>query len=580
MNLEINGILCDNTDSIIALTRNAINLDNLTLRQIDFTNRFRLPKTNINKRIFGFPEIMNSNNTGMDILYNAKLVDQIFLFNGKGFLTDINDKYFEFQLSEASRAFFDDLNKPIHDLDFEDDDFIYNASNYTALNAPSDSVFVWPVMSMHQDRLTGQLSRTYIRPHFLFKTILNKIFTSRNWNLTYSESDLLDYIALSSNHKTFYVTSFQKTLNTTYTVTTTSNITGLNSNDFLYNIFAISTELDLEDFSTIFRFRGTIIASSDFTITIKGTTTTGDITQEVINIPQGTNQIDFTSDKFETDEDHHYIQFILTGSGTIQFSDCLLYTLHNETDLGDLSTNPLDNYLVKAYDNLPELNQIDIFRAAMVYTNSIIVPDSFGKSIELKSLKNLSKLNNYDWSEKFNNKSENIENQLNGYAQKNYLAYDNDDTIPEILGRGQFLINNEALQDEITVIDVPFAASKDIIIDSKTMAFYRIYDDSARLEDELNPRIVFLYENSGTYYAKFETLDFIVIKTAYYQNIFDSFERLRVIQGEFNLNKLDVYGFDFTKVVYIEYFKSHFMVISIDDFIPGKLTKVKLLKFL
>ena len=580
MKLEVNGIEADVSNSVIAINRTAINLENLSLRQIDFTNRFKLPKSNVNKQIFGSPQIMNSNNNGFDLLYDAKLIDQFFLFNGKGKLTEFDKKYFSFQLIEASREFFDDLNKPIYDLDFEDDDFTYNSANFTALNTPGTSVFVWPLISMHEDKSSAKLTRTYVRPCFLFKIILNKIFTSRDWTLEYDE-DFIDSIGLSSNHKTFKVTSYQKTINTTYSVGGTDNIDNLDTNDFEHGVTTASETIDISDTSTAFRFRGLITTDADMTITIKGTASpSGDIKQEVIQLFEGINNIDFTSDKFSTDDANHSIEFIISGTGDIIFTDCLLYTIIEEEDFADLSTNPLDDYRVKAYDNLPNLNQIDIFRAAIIWTNSIIVPDSLNKKIELKTLKFQSLLNSKDWSEKYSSHSEKVKNYYSSYGQVNYLEYDNDETISYILGRGQFEINNEGLKDTNTLITMPFSASRDIEISSKTLAEFFIYEDTQRIEDnDLNRRVVYIYQ-SGSYYGRFTDLDFTTIISQYYKDLFDSMKRLRLVNCEMNLNKLDVLGYDFRELVYIAYFKSYFIVLSIDDFIPNKLTNVKLLKYL
>lgn len=585
MELEINGYSADLGTAIIAISRAAIDIDNLSLKKIDITNSFNLPKTQTNNQIFNSPYVINSNNTSLDSAYPAKLIDQFFIFNGKGFLKELASTY-KFQLAEKSKEFFNDLNQDIKCLDFEADDFPYNTTSYNSLKLLSNSVFVWSIICQHEKKLTantlfasGTAKLKFTRPLFRFKTILDKIFTSRGWTLEYDE-ELLDQLAITSNAEQFFVTSYQKTLSGTYVISGSYTLTGLDTYDFYFSVVLTSTTIDIGNIKTAIRLRGGISCTAEIKITVKADNGT-DVTSEEFYINQDTTELDITTSEFESDTGNNYISIEFEGTGSVTFDDTLLYTIIEEQNLGNFSDNNLVGYRVKAYDNLPEIDQIDIFKDALVLMNGIIKPDSLNSKIVIKSLKNTNRLKSYDWSAKVNEKSEKITPFFGNYGRTNYLQYDNDETIDSIIGRNFFQINNDSLKESHVAIEMRYSASREVTINSYIMADMNIYSDTERL-NELNDRLLYVYNDPTDTFtvARFSQLDWTNLKDNYYDKFFDSLSRPRIITVEMNLNKLDVLGFDFLKLVYIEYFKSYFYVLSIDDFVPNELTKVKLLKFM
>lgn len=585
MELEVNGYGVDLGTAIIAISRAAIDIDNLSLKKIDITNSFDLPKTQNNNQIFNSPYVINSDNDNLDRAYPAKLIDQFFIFNGKGFLKELANTY-KFQLAEKSKEFFNDLNQEIKKLDFESDDFQYNTTSYNNLKLLSSSVFVWSIICQHEKKLeaktlfaSGDAKLKFTRPLFHFKTILDKIFTSRNWTLEYDE-ELLDQIAITSNAEQFFVTSYQKTLFGTIVISGIHVLDDLDTVDYSYNVYLSNTNLNIWNIKTAFRLRGQISCTSLIKITFKSDNGT-DVTSEEFYVNQETTEIDITTSEFESDTGNNFISIEFEGSGSITFYDTLLYTIIEEQDLGNFNDNELLQYYVKAYDNLPEIDQIEIFKDALILINGIIKPDSLNSKIVVKSLKSSSRLKSEDWSGKVNEESEKISPSFGNYARKNYLQYDNDETIDPIIGRNFFQVNNDSLKETYVAIEMRYSGSREVTINGYIMADMTIYSDTERLND-LNHRLLYVYNDPTDTFtvARFSQLDWTNLKENYYSKFFDSLYRPRIITIEMNLNKLDVLGFDFLKIVYIEYFKSYFYVLSIDDFVPNELTKVKLLKFM
>ena len=589
--LEIEGQTANIGNEIIALSKKGFDISNLANRGIQISNRINLPFTQENHKIFNSAYVINSDNNYMDKYFKAKILDNFFIFNGVGFISKINNNY-QFQLVEKSKEFFDNLEKSIKELDFESNDITFNYTDYGNYKLLSNSIWVWPAVCMHEDKQSSILDGNpsglkYSRPMFRFKTILDKIFEENKWSITYDQT-IINNFAISSNHDKFFVTSYQKTLDATIAVTVTHTLTGLNTNDFENNVTTTNTTIDIGSVITTFRLRGAVSVDSDFYIILKANDGAAKITEQRFYINQNTTEIDIFTDKFETDDANNYVEIILEGTGNFEFDNVYLYTLIDESDFDDLNTNPLLNYRVKVHDNLPEKSQYQIFKEAVLFTNSVINPDSLNKSIELNSLKILSKLYNENWSDKYVEDSDHkpgISSKLGNYAQKNWLKYNNDHTINQYAGSDYFNINSEILKDETDLITFPYSASIDIEISTYEMAHFNIYgyndtDSVYEKINSLNERIVYVYNDPTDTFTlgRFVELEWKNMRV-YWNSIFESLYRPRFIDAEFNLKSLDFYNFNFLRTVYIEKLKSNFIVLNIDDFRTNELTKCQLLKF-
>ena len=591
MRLEIDGKEADLQNNVIAITRQAIDISNLSLRNIDITNRLNLPKTNKNQEIFKSADRVETDGTGLDRVYKSKIIDQFFIFNGIGFLNEASSVY-QYQLSESSKTVFANLNNKINALNWDIYDFTFNESSYTSLNPIHfNNVWVWPNIAMHEDKTEDKTAfdnsvngLKYSRPSFLFRKILFDAIEAQGWTIEL-DTNIIDRICISSNAKNFFVTSYQKTLNETIDLNgSTENLTGLDSNDFENGVTTTGTTITQGTYETAYRLRGNVDLTDDLTIKFISTSNgTGKQQTKEFEVSKRQTYIDLTTSNFKpSDNDTSFtVEIQLTSNGSVTFLDTLLYTIIEENAFGDLSTNPLIGYRVKAYDNMPDKKQIDIFKDAIKITNSIIEPDSFSKTIKLKSLKEIRKLKSIDWSDKFNTDNYRVVNRISGYAQENYLRYNNDDTVSEDLGEDFFNINNEALEDVADVLKLDYGASEEVSIEnneSTPVSSYNIYNDTERI-NEINDRINYMYSNpSGINIGRFIQLDWRMLKQEFYETWLNSFERLRIIEGEADLNKLDVIGHDFINLVYIDHFKSMFFVLIMEDFRPGVPTKVELFK--
>lgn len=593
MRLEINGIEADLGNNIIALTRQVINISNLALRNIDITNRLQLPKSNQNQIIFNSADRVETNSAGLDVLYKCKIIDTFFVFNGVGFLNEASN-YYSLQLVDESKELFNQLNDKINLLQYDNQDFTFNGTSYNSLKLLNTSnLWVWSIVAMHEQKTvdktrftSGDNGLIYSRPLFSFKKILTDLIEAKGWAINF-DTDIVDNLAISSNAQAFYVTSYQKTFAETLSLSGEQNLNNLNTNDFENEVTTGSTTITIGNYETIFRLRGNIASDTDVIIKFISTSV-GSSKQQTKEFKVKSNEtyIDLKTSAFKpsSPDTSASVEITIEGTGDIQFLDTLLYTIIEETKLGDLSDNNLIGFKVKAFDNIPDKKQIDIFRDALKITNSIIVPDTFNKIIYVKSLKNLSKINSIDWSEKFDADNYTQTNRISGYAQINNLIYDNDDFVNSDLGKETFTINNQSLKDSEDILQLEYGASNEVSIEGYTqypVASFDVYNDTERL-NKINDRLLYVYNDSGNTYtlARFLNIDWRTLKDEYYSNWLQSFSRLRIVEGYADLNKLDVISHNFINLVYIDHFKSSFFVHIIEDFVPNRKTKIELLKFL
>jgi len=580
MELTINGTVAELGNSYPAITKKSIDINSPSTRFLDYSNKFDLPDTLINRTIFESPKAIGSDNDSFDKLYDVVLTDVFQIFRGKGMLISSNNNKYSFQLVDNSKELFGNLNVKLNTISFDDLDTILTTTAIDALDtADLNNLWFWGKACYHENALqintdlaSGDSRCKYSRPTFYVQALLKKAIELQGYNFSASIPDL----AFTACHSQFYFTSYQKTLDATYNPSGTLALSGLSTNDFAHSDLTVtSTTINIGASTTKFRLRGSITSDAIVSIIIKATDNVDPtkISESKLVLSPSTQEVDFESSDFQSDDGYTIdISFVGTGAVTV---DALLYTLISD-DTQDLSTNPFLGYKIKAYDNLPDLTYLDLFKLVCVTSNKYQIVDTYAKEFSFGSLANLNKNNSVNWSDKFIINSETITSKYAGLYQKNYLKYENDLTVNPELGWSYFETNNEGLEVEGEYIVLKFGASNDVTINSNDIAHVPIYNDTTRISDQdISIRLFAITSDK----LQFTPISWENIKTNYYANLFNSLLRVREITADFNLSKLDVLAWHEKQLVSIEYFNTIFIVEEISNFIPNRLTKVKLLAY-
>lgn len=580
MEVNVNGEYVELGDSLPAITRKSIDINSPSTRFMDITNKFQLPYTNKNARILKNPNAVGSNNRALDKLYNVVIEDVFKLFSGKGFVESTTRDKFNLQVVDSSIDLFKSLDIRLRAINWDDLDLTLTTTDIDANDTANlDSCWIWGKTCLHEKALQINTDQTigddrckYSRPSLYVNGLLKRAIALQGYNYSPSTVEL----AISPWHTQFFFTSYQKTfIAAAFAPAGTLAITGLNTNDFEQGVTTTSGTINIGATKTKFRLRGTVTSDAIITLVVRATDNVDPtkISESKLVLAIGSQDVDFTTSEFQSN-DGYTIDLRLDGTGNVSVS-AFLYTIISDKDL-DLSTNPFLNYRIKAYDNLPDLTYLELFKLICVVGNQYQIVDTYTKSFSFETLANINKNNSVDWSDKFVIGSEQITAQYLGLYQKNWLKYENDITVNPELGWFSFDTDNESFAIEGDYISLKFGASNDVTLNSNDIAQINVYNDTTRIPDQSLKMRLFSIQGSN---LKFESVSWGSIAANYYANLFNSLYRIRSIDADFNLNKFDVLTWHPKQLVYIDYFKTTFIVLEISNFIPGRKTKVKLLAY-
>lgn len=571
--LIIDGYDVELGGSKLVFSKAGYYVDDWLTKDLPYSERVTIPETSLLNSIFKRPNSPDIYASKFSKFHTFKYKDAgKIVFAGVCKLEAFNEnKEYEVQLLDGSFSLFKNLENDLNTLSLDSYDFTFNSTSYNTLKVLTSSIWLWCASSMHEDKILANniLSGNYrySRPFFSVKRLVELMFSTNGWTYelgTYA--DEFDKLVISAKSE-FVFTSFE----VSYSATLAASVLDLSGYTFLQTDSLTGTTILNTTYKSRIRFRGTANADNDFILQITVGGTKSQVQQFILN--KGSEDYDLTSNEFDAGST---IYFTLIGTGNVEFTNFLIYTIIDENDFGAMSAGNFIGMKVKTYDNIPDIEQKELFKHALVSIGGFFTTNNFNKKLEINSLKSLSKLGVVDWSDKFIEDTDLI-HPLEGYAKNNYFTYDNSDIKPANLGRGLFQIDNETLQDKIDIYESIFEASPEVTI-TDLMIDNTIYDNTERLND-IGTLLAYYEVISSTYtVARFESLNGNALLNNYYANFVNAIQRGEIIEAKFNLNKSDFFLFDFTKLVYISQKKSVFYVLNIGNYSDGELTDIILLK--
>ncbi len=590
MEVRINNILVDSGDSVIAITKQGFDFSDLKKRFLGRSNRISIPKTTKNSEILQAPDLINTGAGSFETLYNVSIEDQgIVLIKGVGILQE-SAKDYKLQVIDGGKTLFDSMTDKLNALDLRDEDFIFNLTTHAATRVYSgnDTILIWgdDVQVIDDDYTktpwTGNIK--YSRPHFRGDILINKILESKGWMLNLDPLIELERSAVSCNHDNFYATNYEGSLDYTF----------IGNIPFVFlEVFPqfVHPDVDASGFQyigipnipTSLRIIGDVSATTDYILIIE-VIADGETIIDEFTISSLDTTINIQTQKYSADAGVVTIIPRLEGAGEITFSNTFIYTITEENDFGDMSGGTpyvglMDGYLIKIYENLPNMSQLDLMRELWTVFPFNFTINQTTKELNTYSIGELSRTNAVDWSNKFVTGSEKISLSKANIGKSTLLLYSNDDTIPETEGAALFTVDNDTLNNREEYLKSSFSASSiNSSVYNEPVAKMAIYSATERV-NSLTVRVKKTFDISGEPTAMgFNPINFSNLRTGKYKTIVDALQKGRAIKAQFDLNKLDVVGVDFSKTIYIDDFKSYFILANIGNYVPGKLTTCELLK--
>lgn len=262
----------------------------------------------------------------------------------------------------------------------------------------------------------------------------------------------------------------------------------------------------------------------------------------------------------------------------------------------------IDGYSLGFDEAFIDFKVSDFVREIMIRFGLTAFKDKYTNNVTFLTLAELLQNQNVtDLSGKFIRK--NSEKYVFGnYAKSNVFRYKyNDDESKH--NNGSFRIENQNLPEEFTILNSliysPESVTSEFLGGSNV---YKIWDKEIKDDETVEYkgldgrfyllRADFISEtitigseilgstltNGGYYKESYWRLPFDEILTDFYTPIKSIFDKARLIQAEFYFKPVDIYNYNFAKLVYIEQLGSYYIMNKISNFVKGKPTKCELIE--
>ena len=169
----LNGNRADiGVDTFLGITKQPFDITKIPSTTIEHTNKFKLPRSEANERIFEFAGIAGSQSNVPYASLSCNIIDSIFIGRGYAILDNIDEKYYYITYYENKKAFIDlAKNYTLQDaIDDYIDDGAYTASlgssfatAISALKAGSDA-FIYPNNTQYRNTSDEVTVATEISP--------------------------------------------------------------------------------------------------------------------------------------------------------------------------------------------------------------------------------------------------------------------------------------------------------------------------------------------------------------------------------------------------------------------------------
>jgi hypothetical protein len=579
-------------------------LTDIDSRQGVYSNTFRIPRTTNNISIFESSHIVISGSKMPYKKAHCRVVADGVEFYGLAELKSFKEDFEVFFVSGNADFFLAIKDRKLSDLDLREYDHTWNRATVIASQSNTEG-YIYPVADYNADSPNFYIdndnarvdTRTLCINYFLH-TLFNKIFNESGFD--YDDSvfsdvpEYYDYVLPLLDYKYSIEEENNRLLRygkSTQSVTAAEQRILFTDAQYPdpYGLFdPASSEFKPRGAS----FTGTIFANLEFATHTWGTVRVykdGQVVKTMVFSAHDLYVFDYVFEHREGEEFTYYYTLQLSASNTL---------IDSVFETQNIALNKkFDRKFFVDSSAVPDMLQSDLIK--MVFFLFNIIPITEGKTVQLIRFSDMvgSKTQAKDWSNKID-ESEQVEIKYHSnYSQNNIFKYKEDESVDtSSLGNGNIIIDDDTLEQEKTLIELPVAYS-DVVVrcNAHEMAWVKSKEAGAtknKVEYRLlklrsaNVMIRFFESNpslgtdhTGVSFAmppdSFET-----ILQRHYSEFTALLNDYKEITLLIKLSHADVNQLDFTKPVYIERFSSYFYLSEViqHDFTSNDSTLVKLIQ--
>ena len=631
-------------DTLIPLTFQINDLASLAGRQANFSPQFRIPKTQRNRTVLENPDLLQSPTKKPYQKLPARVVtDGLEIVpEGSGYAfienTDLN---YNVNVYSGNVDFFDlidGLKLPDIDLSAYDQD--WNKANILATRANDyTDGFKFPLidygdLSYNNRNVDVRNQRAAV----FMKTLIDRIISDQGYSASgsiFSDSNFKKVLIPFANGKLAHGDRFKKQHSFNAKIPAAGTISAFGSLVYFAGLSDVSTPpyndpsnqitlgawttsvgsaayfdaLEKVNIQFILKMRIGVVSWSDgvssLDISLSGTGSVGIYSHPDSTQGGGAGVFDIA------------IQCTLTRlsgqktSITVSMTNCAV-----SFPSGNIEGKVQDDiyFRLSTYDlegNLPDMSQKELLSTFAHLYGVFFKIDPFTKTLYAVQFKDIvSKIPlAKDWSDKFHweNQNHKTDFKFGSYGQSNYLKFKKDTGDKDVTidtGNGSFPIEDETLDKEKTMIQIPFAAThmevsllgvdvalirkiesgefrkstepRILIDDTKDIVGTPItYDDGILTQNE-STDIPFCYFSlpGKTFNLDFE--DYFIPQS--YSELIACLKKARKITVQLNLDASDIANLDHFIPVYLSQLSAYFYVNKVINWTGKGLTKVELIR--
>lgn len=516
LELYINNTFVELSDkSRIGLTLQANDIGDIQNKRANFTNQFKVPKTNSNNFLFGFCGNVSSQTNMPYQKATAKIIqDGIELVQNGYAIIDEAAENFSITVYSGNADLFELIkDKKLTELDLSAYDHVWNKTNaYANINSGTNEAGYVYALVDYGRMGSGNMRLNYTPPSIRVNKIIQLIIEGAGFNIAggiYTDSDSIlhsmilpysrneynvDQATLDANlFSVGKLTDENVTLptNTTGKITTAAHVTfddetgayfdtgGLQSDGTYFvglSCFqTISVELQIDNTLNLPTGAATHSGSTIAIVTIEKVAASGitSVLKTETYYLSATNTINIATDNVHLNYGD-LIRVTVIGKTDLLFFDGSGFEVDDEGTIDFVITdasfwsNSLDNNII--YGNtlimsslLPDMTQANFLKSILQFVGGQIQTNSADSTVYLEFFEKLkdNRPSKKDWSLKFTSGVDAVKFRA-PYGQTNYLKYKKDESNlvdPEI-GNGSFQIADNTLDLEKNVVQSLFAGTE------------------------------------------------------------------------------------------------------------------------
>ncbi len=625
--LYIGDTLADmDDDEVIPINKQVNDIAEMQDRQSDFTAGFKIRKTRAMRELFELSGEVGANTTFPYEKQSCKLVQEGIEVITSGFmmLDKTDDQYYHVSVYSGNLDFFKNIEgKKLSDLTLSSCNHTWDITTMTASHSGTLD-YIYPLCEPSDDGGMAPLTDSgtavsyyggWVWPFIKLKTIFDEIISNAGFTYTgdivTNETFARLYMPIvnrefSEANKTPWLWSIRaKNYNTFNQIVNT--LTGGNADVTLISgsgvlaLYFKMTGIYIVPYAGKYTFR--LYMASPFNLPwvvalYKDETAVAQLLDDG-TIAANPIEGSWTCEYDAMPLDHLTIRVTFTH---IPIRSVIGY----EIQVLDIVQSPLSYGLaVTPRINLPDITQTEFVK--MVCNIFGLVPDANGRDRKV-NFWNYSELYDNisiarDWSAYLSEREDENEFKFGDYAQNNYLRYKESDDVIKDNGRGIMQVDDATLPVDKDVVTLPVSTCDEVTIltDVRTsrIGFNKYNKDGTAYEEEktIDPRVVYLSQSPGTKTLTFRSLVSggstssvtgpykvsslevsMSTQIVNYAGLSRMLTKTNLRRAKFNLPVYEVAGFKYNIPIYLAQYKAYFYVNKINNYVPGKLCTIDLIK--